>query len=784
MTLAIASVYLILLVSLALFITEKIRVDLVALLVLCSLAITGLVTPAEAVSGFSNPAVITVWAMFIISQGLTRTGIARIIGNMVLRVAGTGEVRLVTMIMLFAAAMSAFMNNIGVAALLLPVTMNLARATKVPPSRLLLPLAVGSLLGGLTTLVGTPPNILVSNAMAEAGYPRFGLFDFTPLGIAIVFASIGFFLVLGRRLLPTRQPSREVTLHPSADLESRYGLKERAFMLRVPADSVLDGRSISDSGLTRIAGLKIVAVLHHGRVRMLPGRNFILRAGQQLLAQGRLDRLRRMRSWNELIISRERSVLWDLISDEILLFEVELNDNCSMIGSELEHAAFRDRYHGNVLGLRRDGQFQRTKLSQIQLEAGDRLLVQGGEETLNLLEQSNEFRDCYEVDAQQLISRDMVAENIYVIRVPSDSVFVGRSLYESGIADLFDFRLLGTIRAGRLNLMPSPEESVTAEDRWLIQGRLDDVDVLRGFQELDIDEESQPDLDALRGDKIELTEAMLAPRSELAGKKVAEIGFQDRYGLELMAVGREGQSVRSELDEMTLRLGDTLLLMGPRDRLVMLERDKDFIVLTPIAREEENIDKARSAVSILVLFVIAILTGFLPIEIAAVAAGALMLLTGCLTMDEAYRAIEWKAIFLIAGMLPLGIALQSSGAAEFTAQQVLGLLQGAHPWVVIFSFYLMTAVATLFIPTAALVVLMAPIVLTASSSMGVAPEPGMMAIAIAASASFASPVSHPANLLVMGPGGYRFADYLRVGIPLTLVVFLVTVILLPFVWPL
>ncbi len=785
MTLSIAWVYLILLVSLVLFITEVIRVDLVALLVLVTLATTGMVTPAEAFSGFSNAAVITVWAMFIVSAGLTRTGIARIIGKFVLRIAGKGEVRLVAIIMMFAAGMSAFMNNIGVAALLLPVTIGLSRSAEVPPSRLLLPLAVGSLLGGLTTLVGTPPNILVSNALAQAGEPAFGLFDFTPVGGLIVLASIGFFLAFGRRLLPSRTPAKEVSHRTATDLQSRYGLKERAFVLRIPPNSVLDGKTISDSRLTRITGLKIIAVMQFGRVRMLPGGDFVLRHGQQLLVQGRLDRLRQLRNWNELIVSRERSVLWDLVSDEILLFEVQLADDCSLVGSEIDHAEFRTRYRGNLLGVRRGGAVQATRLSQLTLQNGDRLLVQGGEETLDLLEQSDEFIDCFEVSASDLVTRDRVADQIFVIRVPSDSIFVGRPLYESGIADLFDFRLLGTIRQGRLELMPSADEVVIAEDRWLIQGTFGDIDVLRGFQELEIDEEAEPDLEQLRGETIELAEIMLAPGSELADKTVSEIRFPEKYGLELMAIWRKGKSYRTGLDAMELKLGDAFLLMGPRDRLTLIEDDNDFLVLTPVAaRDDENTEKARVAVLILAGFVAAILSGLFPIETAAVSAAALMVLSGCLTMDQAYRAIEWRSIFLIAGMLPLGIALQSSGAAEFTAMKMLTLLGDANAWVVIFSFYLMTAVATLFIPTAALVVLMAPIVLTASGNMGISPLPGMMAIAIAASASFASPVSHPANLLVMGPGGYRFADYLRVGIPLTLVVFVVTVVFLPIFWPL
>ncbi len=673
---------------------------------------------------------------------------------------------------------------VGVAALLLPVVIDLSRMTGVAPSRLLLPLSMGSLLGGLTTLVGTPPNILVSIALVDNGYESFGLFDYTPIGLSIVLAAIGFFLVLGRHLLPTRSPAGELAHRRTADLQLRYGLKERTFVLKIPPGSVMDGKTIAESRLTSVTGLKVVAAMQYGRVNLFPNNELELRGGQQLLVQGRLDRLRRMQNWNDLIISREHSVLWDLLSEEVILFEVQVAEKSSLEDQPLEHADFRDRYRGNVLGVRRDGVVQRTRLSEIPLHGGDRLLVQGGEETLNLLEKSPDFDECFEVSETDLIKKDNVAEYIFVIRVPSDSAFVGRPLYESGIGDLFDFRLLGTIRGGKLDIFPGRDEIVTAEDRWLIQGSLDHLDVLRGFQELEVDDDAKPDLNVISGEKIALMETMLAPRSNLAGKTATEIQFKEKYGLELMAIWREGQSFRSDLDEMTLNLGDAFLLVGPREKLRLLEDNEDFLVLTPVGRRAENTQKAGIAVSILALFVVAILTGWLPIETAAVMAATLMLLTNCLTMDDAYRAIEWRSIFLISGMLPLGIALQSSGAADYAAEQVMIMTGGSSPWIVIFAFYLMTAMATLFIPTAALVVLMAPIVLTASASMGISPQPGMMAVAIAASASFASPVSHPANLLVMGPGGYRFADYLRVGIPLTIVVFLVTVVMLPIVWPL
>ena len=231
-------------------------------------------------------------------------------------------------------------------------------------------------------------------------------------------------------------------------------------------------------------------------------------------------------------------------------------------------------------------------------------------------------------------------------------------------------------------------------------------------------------------------------------------------------------------------LPECLPHFGKRERAAMLTNEPDFIVLTQTLREVTRNEKAPLAVLILVAVLTPVLLGVLPIAIAAVCGATLMVLMRCLTMEEAYRSVEWRAIFLIAGMLPLGLAMQETGAATLIAEGVLRVAGSFGPWGVFIALYIITAAATMVIPTAALVVLMSPIVLKASADMGISPQASMMAMAIAASASFSSPISHPANLLVMGPGGYRFRDYVKVGVPLTIVVLIVTMLVLPWVWPL
>ena len=270
MTLEIGLVLSILVVSIFLFASEKIRMDLVALLVLVSLAVLGLVTPSEALSGFSNPAVITIWAMFILSGALTRTGLANRAGQHVLRLAGNSQLRLILLIMLVSGLMSAFMNNVGVAALLLPVVMDISRRTDYPPSKMLIPLAFGTLLGGIITLIGTPSNILLSDILKDYGLEPFHMFDYAPMGLAALMVGIIFMALGGHRLLPVRRPTREFMSGNPVDMRDAYELQDRMFTIYIPDESELSGKTLAQSKLGSILGLNVIGILHNGHKTPVP----------------------------------------------------------------------------------------------------------------------------------------------------------------------------------------------------------------------------------------------------------------------------------------------------------------------------------------------------------------------------------------------------------------------------------------------------------------------------------------------------------------------------------
>ncbi|MYL00562.1 MAG: SLC13 family permease [Gammaproteobacteria bacterium] len=776
----IALVTTILVIALVLFVTEALRMDIVALLVVGALTVTGLVTPAEAVAGFSNEAVITLWAMFIISEGLLRTGVGDLIGRYLMRLAGRNEAALVAVIMFASGGLSAFMNNIGVAVLMLPVVMGLARRARVPPSRLLMPLAFGCLLGGLTTQIGTPPNLLVSAALAEQGDFRFQLFDFLPVGGAALVGGVLFFVLFGRRLLPTREAGEFTRTRSQRNLRALYGLREFMFTVSLSGDSRLAGRTLAESRVAAL-GLIVIAIERGRRIIRLPARQTALKAGDRLLVQGKREYIEELRAWQG-VIGKGETVPANLpLTENLRMVQARVAEGSPLIQNPVNRQELQLKTRGLAIALRRGTRVRRSGLSRLPLRAGDFVLLQGRVETADLARRLEEFDEVIELDQGTLERLYRPNERLISVRVPAGSPLVGLAYGESRLAEALEFRLLAINREDEVNFIPDPDEVLREDDRLLLQTRNEDLETLRAVQELEIEEEMTPALNLYATDRLATEEVTLAPLSRLGGRTAAEMGFNEKYGLELVAIRRAGQTLHTDLQTERLNFGDALLLVGPRNNLRRLARDPSFIEVTPFVPRRP---RKRYAGLIMIGVIGAVLTGWLPISIAALIGATLMVLIRCLSMEDAYRAIDWRAVFLIAGMLPLGTALANTGAARLLAGTAVDLLGTLGPWYVIGGLYLVTALATMIVPTAALVVLMSPVVLSASASLGIAPTTAMMAMAMAASASFTSPISHPANILIMGPGNYRFKDYIRAGIPLTLLVFVIVMLLLPIFWPL
>ncbi|MGD8520225.1 MAG: SLC13 family permease [Desulfobacterales bacterium] len=784
MTPDIALIFSILAVAVLFLITEWIPMEVTALLSLGAVALTGLVSPVEALSGFSNPAVVTVWAVFILSGGLTHTGVANVIGKFVLRLAGSKEIMMIIVIMTTAGILSAVMNNVAVAALMLPVVMDIARHTGRPPSRLLMPLAYGSLLGGLTTQIGTPPNILVSDALREAGLRSFTFFDFTPVGLAIMFSGIAFMAFIGRFLLPQRDVAKETTNRKTIDWQNQLDLQERLFQVRVPGDSILVNKTLAQIRMGSVLGWNVIGITRGNQTLLSPGPANILQANDLLTIEGRIDNLNELDNWHHLVIEPGGIDLEEPYSSEIKIGEVLLPDNCRFVGSTLNSLGFRARFGVNVLALRRNHQVKRTNLADEPFQRGDMLLMAGPTDYLEKFRNLEGFDQFRYVERSELKDVYHLHERLMVMQVPPESALVGKSLKESRLGDALGSRALGILRGDDPIIMPEPDEVLLPGDRLVVEGRLSDFEILQGLEQLEIDRRTQPDIEKMVSGEMGVVEAILSPQTTLEGKTLRQIKFREKFGLNVLALWRRGEAYRHNLRDVDLRFGDALLLLGPLDKLRLLGNEPDFIVLTESAQEELRLHKMKFSTVIMAVILLPVILGWVPIYIAAVVGAALMVLTGCLTMEEAYRQIEWKAVFLIAGMLPLGTALHQTGAARLIAEGVVGLVGPFGPQAVLLGLVALTFLATCFVPTAALVVLMAPIVLGTSTNMGLSPHTFMMAIAMAASASFMTPISHPANILVMGPGGYRFLDYLKIGGLLTLVILAIIIFVLPLLWPL
>jgi di/tricarboxylate transporter len=582
--------------ALIVFATEKLRVDVVALLVLLTVGLTGLVGPKEIFAGFSNSAVITVWAVYIVSGGLFKTGVADILGKFILRLSGEDEMRLIIVIMLTCGLMSAFMNNVGATAMLLPAVVSVAKRTHIPASKLLIPLSFSSLLGGKMTLIGTPANILATSIVEKYGLPTFGFFDFTPVGIIVLATGVLYMAFIGRHFLPIRRPPG-------------------------PGTSQIKGQLRT----------------YISEVRVLPDGNL---AGRTLLE--------------------------------------------SRLGAEYELTAI-----ALVRGKRTITKLERSTL----IEQDDILLIEGS------------------------------AENLL------------RARKELGL--------------------------VTANES-----------------------KRHGELDRLSEEEIGIVESTLAPRSSMVNRSLRSLNFRERYGFTVLAIRRQGEMITKRLRSVRLQFGDDLLLQGPRDRLQELEENNDFLVLEPLEVPERRRRKMPIAIGLMVLVVALVLFAGLDIAIAMVIGAVGMVLSGSLSMDEAYESIDWRTVFLVAGMLPLGTAMEVTGTARYIADQMLNLIGGLGPMAALAGMYLLAALITQPMSNAAAMVLVVPIALDTALSLGANHLTFTLAVVIGAATSFLTPVGHKANVLVFGPGGYKFFDYARVGALLTVFLFIVTMIALPVFFPL
>lgn len=490
-----------------------------------------------------------------------------------------------------------------------------------------------------------------------------------------------------------------------------------------------------------------------------------------------MERVNELDGWSQLELVGTLDTASQLLSDSAAAAEARVGSGSLLAGLTLRETQLRNKHRVSVVAWRRDSTPVATDIRDERLQPGDVLLLHGARDCLSALGKSELFAEFQWLDETTLT--EWLGGRLMTLRVPVKSVLTGKTIKEARLGEALGMGVLLIERPDGKRVAPVAETTIREGDTVVAKGAMDDLLLVQGLSRLEIRRE----MGQLESERVGMAEAVLSPRTTLDGKTLRQLQFREKYGLSVLAVWRGGRPYRTKLADMPLRLGDALLVYGRRERLSVLGREPDFIVLTGAAQEPPRLEKSKLAVLIMAAVLLPVILGLAPTYIMAVMGAAVMVLTGCLTTPEAYRAIEWRAVFLIAGLLPLGHALEETGTAHYLAERVIAAAGPHGPLPVMAGLLMLTFLAKCVVPGAALVVLMAPVVMSAAGNLDVSPHTMMMGLALASSSSFLSPISHPANLLVMGPGGYRFGDYIKVGLPLTLVVGLTILLATPWLRP-
>ena len=614
----------ILALSAVFFVNGKLRSDLVALCALVLLIVFNILTPEEVLSGFSNPIVIMMVGLFVVGGAIFKTGLAKMISSKILRLAGKSELKLFILIMMVTAFIGAFVSNTGTVALMLPIVVSMAASANISPGRFLMPLAFASSMGGMATLIGTPPNLVVDEVLSNAGFTDLSFFSFTPIGVICVLIGLVVLIPLSKFFLVKKEDGKDTkttTGHSPKELAKKYQLSDNLYRIQIRPGSRIGGKKLQELNITQAYNLSILEIR------------------RQSSSQGRF---------------------------------LKTVDQ-SLAGPHTE------------------------------LQENDILYVFGPFEKVNQFakEQNLELTDTH------------VSEYVEGAEVEKLSV------REIGIA-----------------------------------------------------------------------EVLLMPDSKLINKAVKDSGFRDKYSVNILGIQRKGEYILNDIKDIKMHAGDILLIQGTWDSTArMSQKQSQWVVLGQPLEEASKVTldyKAPVAALIMVLMIAAMVFDFIPIPpvAAVIIAGILMVLTGCFrNVEEAYKTINWESVVLIAAMLPMSLALEKTGASNLISEKLVSGLGDYGPLVLMAGIYFTTSLLTMFISNTATAVLVAPIALQSAIAINVSPYPFLLAVTVGASMCFASPFSTPPNALVMSAGKYTFMDYVKVGLPLQIVMGIVMVFILPLLFP-
>ncbi|NNE10371.1 MAG: SLC13 family permease [Gemmatimonadetes bacterium] len=577
--------------SIVLFATEKLRVDIVALLIVVALLGSGILTADEALRGFSNTATVTIAAMFVLSAGLFKTGAVNFMGELLGRVARKSFPIALISIMISIGVISMFINNTAAVAIFLPIVLGVAKETRMSTSKLLMPLSFASMLGGTCTLIGTSTNILVSSIAEQSGIEPFRMFEFSVLGLILFVAGTAYMLTIGVRMIPERRPA--------GDLVEAFGMNHYlAEVVLQPGGPSVDV-ALMDSSIVRDLDIDVLEVRRKSRQILLPSPYLVLRADDVLRVRGDVEKIRKLQE--------------------------------------------------------KEGVELRT---EIAIKEGD----------------------------------------------------------------------------------------LTTEETVLV-------------------------------------EAVIAPNSTFVGRSVEEVQLRNILGATALAIRHRNELLHENLRTATLRAGDALLLEIRRNRLPALKAHADFVLVSEVDTPTFRKRKVIPALVIVAAVVGFAAFGVLPILATAIIGSVLMIVTRCIEAEEAYDAIDWQVIVLLAGVLSLGVALEKTGAAALLSTGIVSSVGHWGPVAIVSAFFAVTSLLTAVMSNGATAALLAPVAISTAAALGISARPLLMAVTFAASVSFMTPVGYQTNTIIYGPGQYRFADFLKVGTPLNIIVWIISTIMIPIIWP-
>ncbi len=592
MTFEIALLLFIIAVALVLFSLELLPTDIIAMGILLSLPLTGLLTPEQAFAGFGSDTVVMIFGLLIMTAALVRTGVADSLSKTIVEVVGENRDRLELVIMITASILSAFMSNTASTALFVPITLELARRLKVRASKLLMPLAFAAILASSVTLVSTSTNIVISGLLTRYEMDPLGMFELAPVGIPILVLGLLYMLTLGRRLIPNREPTDT--------------LSERDFAIRP----------------------------YLAEIMVLP-----------------------------------------------------------------------------------------------------------------------------------------------------DSPLVGKTLAEAKLGKNMDLTVLRVVRDKRRYLVPRPHLELQAKDELLVKGLRTQILEIKETAGIGIKADVKLSDPRFQTENLHLAEAIVLPGSPLIGRTLKSLHFRQRYGLQVLGINRRGETVFRKLSQTPLQIGDQLLVQGRRSQIKALDADNTLHVIGSVRHEYHDRKLAPVAIGIFGAVLLLAGTGLLALPVAVLLGTLATFLTGCITPEEAYREITWKALIVIGSMLALGAAMEATGAAEYLAHSLVSLLDNGSPTLLLSTFFFLSLALTQPMSNQAAAVLVVPIAIQTAQHLGLNPRTFAVMIAVGASCSFITPLE-PACLMVYGPGHYRFVDFVKVGSLLTVVVYLIAIAMVPWIWPL